>query len=103
MAKEFKHYAANIGIIVKNAPVEAHYSIGIVERYHRPLRQAYSIITTKIPSIKPNLALQMSFKAINDFVGPNGLVTTLLVFNAYPRMIKQDAPSPLIIQRTVAM
>ena len=103
MAKEFKHYAANIGIIVKNALVEAHYSIGIVERYHGPLQRAYSIITIEIPSIKPDLALQMSFKAINDSVGPNGLVPTLLVFGAYSRMTEQDAPSPSITQHAVAM
>ena len=103
MAKKFKHYAANIGIIIKNAPVEVHHSISMVERYHGPLWQAYSIITTKIPSIKPNLALQMSFKAINNSVGPNRLVSTLLVFGAYSRMTEQDAPSPSITQHAVAM
>ena len=46
MAKEFKQYAANMDIIVKNAQEEAHHSIGMVERYHGPLRQVYSIITT---------------------------------------------------------
>ena len=103
MAKEFKQYAANMGIIVKNAPVEAHHSIGMVERYHEPLRRVYSIISNEIPGIKPNLALQMSFKTINDSVGPNGLVPTLLVFGAYPRMTELDAPSPSITQRAMAM
>ena len=45
----------------------------------------------------------MSFKAINDSVGPNGLVPTLLVFGAYPRMTEQEALSPLITQRVTAM
>ena len=103
MAKEFKQYAANMGIIVKNAPVEAHHSIGMVERYHGPLRRVYSIISTEIPGIEPDLALQMSFKTINDSVGPNGLVPTLLVFGAYPRMTELDAPSPSITQRAMAM
>ena len=86
IAKKFKHYAANIGIIVKNALVEAYHSIGIVKRYHRSLRRAYSIITIEIPSIEPNLALQMSFKAIKNSVSRNGFVLTLLVFGAYPRI-----------------
>ena len=103
MAKKFKHYAINIGIIIKNALMEAHHSMGMVERYHEPLRQAYSIITTEIPSIKPDLALQMSFKAINNSIGPNGLVSTLLVFGAYPKMTEHDALSPSITQRTVAI
>lgn len=45
----------------------------------------------------------MSFKALNDSVGPNGLVPTLLVFGAYPRMTDMDAPSPTISQRSIAM
>lgn len=103
VAREFKQYAINMGIIVKNVPVEAHHSIGKVERYHEPLRRIYMIIINEIPGIEPDLALQMSFKAINDSVGPNGLVPTLLVFGAYPRMVELDAPSPTITQRSLAM
>ena len=103
MAKEFKQYTANMGIIVKNALVEAHHSIGMVEHYHGPLRRVYSIITTEIPGIESDSALQMSFKAINNLVGPNGLVLTLLVCGAYPRITESDALSPSIIQRAIAM
>ncbi len=103
MAKEFRQYVANMGIIIKNAPIEVHHSIGMVERYHGPLRQVYSIITTEIPGIEPELALQMSFKAINDSVGPNRLVPTLLVFDAYPRMSELDASSASITQRATAI
>ncbi len=92
-----------MGIIVKNTQVEAHHSIGMVERYHGLLRRVYSIITIEIPGIKPDLALQMSFKAINNSFGPNRLVPTLLVFGAYPRMTEKDAPSPSIIKRAMAM
>lgn len=56
MTKKFKQYAANIGIIIKNCLIEAHYSIGLIEYYQRPLRQIYSIITTEIPGIEPNSA-----------------------------------------------
>ena len=103
MAKEFKQYIANIGIIIKNALVEAHYSIGMVEHDHEPLRRVYSIITTKIPGIKPDSTLQMSFKAINDSIGSNGLVPTLLVFRAYPRMTESDALAPSIAQHAMAI
>ena len=51
MAKEIKQYAANIDIIVKNAIIEADHSISIVKHYHEPLRQVYSIFTTKTPGI----------------------------------------------------
>ena len=97
MAKEFKRYTANKGIIIKNAPVETHYFIGMVDRYQRLLRWFYSIIITEIPGIKANLALQISFKAISNSVDPKGLVLSLLVLGAYLRMNKLDALSPSII------
>ena len=103
MAKEFKQYAANMGIIIKNAPIEAHHSLGMVEHYHGPLRRVYSIITTKIPSIKTESALKMFFKAINDSLGSNELVLTLLVFGAYPRITESDISAPSITQRAMAM
>lgn len=45
----------------------------------------------------------MSFKAINDLMSPNRLVSTLLVFNAYSRIIKQDTLSLLNIQCVMVM
>ncbi len=84
-------------------PVKAHNSIGIVERYHGPIRRAYSIITAKIPDISKDMALQMAFKAINDTAGPNGLVPTLLVYGAYPRITEHDPPLLLVTQRALAV
>lgn len=69
----------------------------MVKRDHRLLQQVYFIITTKILGIKPNLALQMFFKAINSLIGPNGLVPTLLIFGAYSKITKQNALSSSII------
>ena len=87
-----------MGIIVKNVPVETHHSIGLVERYHDLFCQIYSIITAELPGIKFEIALQMFFKALKDSAGPNGLVSTLLVFGAYPCMTDMDALSPTINQ-----
>ncbi len=45
----------------------------------------------------------MAIKALNDTAGPNGLVLTLLVFRAYPR-INQDLPLlPNIVQKAKAI
>ena len=57
----------------------------------------------EIPDINKDMALQMTFKAINDTVGPDGLVPTFLVFGAYPQMVKSDAPSPSVTQRANAI
>jgi hypothetical protein len=102
-SKEFAQHANTMGIKVKIVPVEAHNSIGIVERYHGPIRRAYLIITTEIQGIDKDMALQMAFKAINDTAGPDGLVPTLLVYGALPRMVEYDAPSPTVAQRSAAL
>jgi hypothetical protein len=103
VSKEFKQYATIMGISIKGVPVKAHNSIGIVERYHGLLRRAYQIIMTEIPDIDKEIGLQMAFKAINDSAGPEGLVPTLLVFGAYPRMVESDALSPTVIQRAAVI
>ena len=91
-----------MGTTIKSVPVEAHNSISMVERYHGPLRRIYHIITSEIPGIDKDMALQMAFKAINDSAGPDSLIPTLLVFGAYPRMTESDAPSPTVTQRAIA-
>ncbi len=85
-----------MGIKVKIVPVEAYNSVGIVECYYGPIRRAYLIIIAEIPGINKDMALQMAFKAINDTIGPDGLVPTLLVYSASPRIVEYDALLPTI-------
>jgi hypothetical protein len=63
----------------------------------------YVIIIAKISNIDSNLTLQMTFKALNDSVELNELISTLFVFEAYLRMIEMNAFSSTIIQRFIAM
>jgi hypothetical protein len=63
----------------------------------------YVIIIAKISDIDSNSTLQMTFKALNDSVELNELIFTLLVFEAYFRMIEMNALSSTIIQRFIAM
>ncbi|EAQ91892.1 hypothetical protein CHGG_00127 [Chaetomium globosum CBS 148.51] len=100
---EFRQNAKEMAITVKEVPIEAHNSIGKVERYHAPVRRAYEILRKEDPSASPELSLQMAVKAVNDTAGPNGLVPTLLVFGAYPRMTHNSAPSPTLQQRAQAI
>lgn len=88
---------------MKNVLVEIHHFIGIIKRYHRLLRQVYSIIIIEILSIQSNLVLQMSFKAINNSIGLNKLVSTLLVFNTYLRMTEQNVLFLLVIKYVMVM
>lgn len=92
-----------MGIAIKNALVEVHHSISMVKHYHGSLQQVYLIINTKIAGIELDLVLQMIFKTINNLLSPNGLVFTLLVFGAYPRMIKLNTPFLSITQYAMAI
>ena len=47
--------------------------------------------------------MQIAFKAVNDTIGPDGLVPTLLVYRAYLRISKLDSPAPKISQRAVVI
>ena len=100
--KKFKQLAANMNIIVKNMLVEAHYSIKLVKYYYRLLRSIYTIITSEIPEIKLDLALQILFKALNNSIKLNSFISILLVFSAYFWMIEIDAPSLKITQPIMA-
>jgi hypothetical protein len=69
----------------------------MVKYYYSPLRCIYYIITTELLDISKDIALQMAFKAINNSIGPNGLISTLLVFRAYLYIVKSNIPNPIVI------
>jgi len=84
-------------------PVKAYNLVRMVERYYGPLYCIYYIIIAELLDIGKDMALQMAFKAINDSAGPNGFTPTLLVFRAYPHIVKSDAPNPIVIQQAAAL
>src|SRR6266700_6791503 len=45
----------------------------------------------------------MAVKAVNDTTSPDGLVPTLLVYRAYPRISKLDPPAPSITEQAAAI
>jgi hypothetical protein len=103
VSREFKHYADNMKIIVKIVSIETHHSIEMMKRYHESLRRIYSIITIEISEIDLELTLQMTFKIINDSIELNDLISTLLIFEIYFRMIEMNVSSFIIIQRVIVM
>ncbi|KAF1934538.1 hypothetical protein EJ02DRAFT_461106, partial [Clathrospora elynae] len=101
---EFQAEAKIMGITCKQVPTEAHWSIGKTERYYAPLRRAWDILHAELAGTMPDEAiLQMAVKAVNDTAGPDGLVPTLLVFGAYPRMMTESPPSPSMVKRSEAI
>ncbi|KAF1936672.1 hypothetical protein EJ02DRAFT_427316, partial [Clathrospora elynae] len=101
---EFRAEAKIMGVTCKQVPTEAHWSVGKTKRYHAPLRRAWDILHAELTATMPDKAiLQMAVKAVNDTAGPDGLVPTLLVFGAYPRMTTESPPSPSMVKRSEAI
>jgi len=84
-----------MGINIKETLIEAHNLVGLVKRYHVPLRRAFNIISKEMPDLVRETRLQMAVKAVNDIAGLDGLTLTLLVFGAFPRMSREDKPTAL--------
>jgi hypothetical protein len=103
MSKEFSQFATSVGTTTVSVPVEAHWLIRAVERYYAVLCRAYLIVRDETLDALSDAALQMAVKAVNDTAGPDGLVPTLLVFGAYPRMMEYDPPALSIAQRAMAI
>ena len=74
-----------VGIQLKISGVESHHSLGIGEKYHSPLRRIFLKVETSYPHLPKRVILKLSVKAMNDTMGPNGLVPSLLVFGMLAR------------------
>ncbi|KAF1974623.1 hypothetical protein BU23DRAFT_579705 [Bimuria novae-zelandiae CBS 107.79] len=89
VSAEFRAEVKIMGVICKQVPTEAHWS---------------NILYAKLTSTMSNKAiLQMAVKAINNIVGPNSLVLTLLVFGAYLRITIESPLLLLIVKRSEAI
>lgn len=101
-SSEFRVEARLLGTTCHEVPTEAHHSVGKIERYHAPLRRAYQIISSEVKGlVEKEAVLQMALKAVNDTAGPNGLVPTLLLFGAMPRVHLESPPYPVTLSELI--
>ena len=84
------------GIKLEEAPIENPRSIGVVERYHAPLKKAYLKLRQTLQKNDTNDAecLQMAVYPANATIGPEGVCPLLLVFGALPRPARH-MPKPV--------
>ena len=66
--------------------IEVYHLINKVERYHYSFRRAYKIVYEEYLNFYDDYKLQMIIKAINNIIGSNGFILTLLVFGVYPKI-----------------
>ncbi|MEM1283154.1 MAG: reverse transcriptase domain-containing protein [Chlamydiota bacterium] len=81
----WKRLCGEVGTETQLSGVESHNSIGSGERYHKPLRRIFNKINMDSPGLDREMALRIALKSINDTMGPEGLVPSLLVFGSLPR------------------
>jgi hypothetical protein len=103
VSPKWKRFADSTKIKLMQSGVEAHNSSGIGEKYHDPLRRVYQNVKKGFPNMSLELALRLAVKAMNDTMGPNGLVPSLLVFGMVPRFPVIDEHIPNQDQRALAM
>jgi hypothetical protein len=101
---EFVANARILAIEVEEVPVEAHNSIGKIERYHGPLKRAFEVIIADLgTSLAPEYVLQVAIKAVNDTAGHDGLIPIFLMLETYFRFLPSSPPLPSLIIRANAV
>lgn len=58
----------------------------VVKRCYEHVRRAHQIIKREAPDLDREAMLQITVKAVNDYIGSDSLVPTLLVYGALPRL-----------------
>jgi transposase InsO family protein len=104
VSPRWKELSNMAGITLRMSGVEAQNSLGIGERMHGPLRRIYNKIRMDYPHIPARTLLKFGVKAMNDTVGENGLVPSLLVFGVIPRYpaLNTELPNQKVRMEVIA-
>lgn len=99
----FRNYAKDVGVTLQFSGIESHNAIGPGERYHMSLRRVFNVLKQEHPSVNDKHLLRLALKGINDTMGPNGLVPSLLVFGVLPSFPSPTRNSPDQVERFEAL
>lgn len=72
------------GVEVHRTGIKAHPSPNLGERYHEPLRKTLRNLITAFRKADKHLTFTLSVKGMKDTLGPDGIVSTALVFGECP-------------------
>jgi hypothetical protein len=93
VSEQMELFAKTSCIDLTHTPTESHNSLGLLERYHTPLRNCYNKLKHDYPGISDELALSCAVKAANDTMESEGIVPTTLLFGIIPRVADENLPS----------
>ncbi len=75
--------------------IDAQSSLGIGERYHEPLRTNFRKMRIFYPDADKKVLLSLAVKAMKDTLGPEGLVSSSLIFGELPQIhTASETPKP---------
>ena len=100
--KIFAELSALHDVKLEQSGVQSHHSLGIGERYHKPLRDTYRKLKLDHPSMQRQVLLALAVKAMNDTLGPEGFVPSSLFFGEFPSLrtfIGPIIPRPTLAER----
>ena len=90
--KVFTELATIHDVNVEKTDIESHNSLGTGERYHKPLRDTYLKLKIDHPTMQRQILLALYIKAMNDTLGPEGIVPSALVFGEFPSLRSLSGP-----------
>ncbi|KAA8494733.1 Retrovirus-related Pol polyprotein from transposon [Porphyridium purpureum] len=93
-SSDFRNLCLGEGIVVDSIEKEAHWHLGIAERFHEPLRKVYLRISRDQPALDADTILSIATRAMNNTVGPEGMTPALLVFGCLPRLSIRPENAP---------
>lgn len=94
VSQDFKTLLLGECCILDPIPVEGHWTNGVVERHHEPLRKVYRRVGQDYSTLADEDILAVAVRCINVSTGPEGLVPSLLVFGTVPRVLLRPENAP---------
>lgn len=86
-------------ICIARSEIKAHLSHGIIEQFFQPLRNTFQKANLSVANhIADSWNLAMCVRAMNNIIGPEGVVSSALVFEDFPlRLVFEKLGDPKTI------
>ena len=85
--------------------IQAHSALGVVMRYHAPLCNVHLKFNQDHINITKETRLAITVNAMNDILGPGGIVSSAPVFGKFPSVRSSSGPAvarPMLQERGMA-